>query len=226
MTEEKLPHERRDDETPSAYEAFLIYLENDPRSLRIVAEELARRKHGENSKQFQRIIKRKKPTSEVEKWSVKYDWVNRVALYAEYLFKQATKERLARINKAREHNYKIAQLVKKQGVKALSELGKLLDILIDPEKGDAKDQASKVPFNPNQIISLIKEGVSLERQALSLPNYEEVELRKAIKDLEEGNNEDNDLLDVGGLSEDELDEYDSLLSRLEELNNKAKKVND
>jgi len=227
MQEDKLPHERRDNETPSAYEAFLIYLENDPRSLRLVSEEIARRKHGEGSEQFEKAIKRKKPTREVEKWSVKYDWVNRVALYAEYLQKELTQKRIERINRTRDDNFNIAQTIKRQGLTALVRQGKILNALAD--EGKTKDDEliveliSKVLFNPNQITAMIKDGIFLERQALSLPNYEEIELKKAIKNIEDDNLDKEEEIEIDGLNDDEIEEYDNLLNRLSELNGKAKK---
>lgn len=142
------PWEKRADETPQQYAAFLCYLLMDqPRSLERACH-LAR----------EQGIVRARQARGIKEWSRTYDWVFRVrawdATQAEALRIRLEKERQDELIAANRRHVNISRTLQEVGVRRLSEL--------------LKDQSAISALGVSELLRYLLEGIRTERLALGL----------------------------------------------------------
>lgn len=99
------PWERQEGETPRAFEAFAAYRDmGAERSIRKTSQKLA------------------KNTTTIKEWSVKYNWVKRVAAYDTHLDKEARDRAAAEVKRMTNRHIRIAMQLQEKAITALQQL--------------------------------------------------------------------------------------------------------
>lgn len=126
--------DRQPKEGIKAYDAFQLYLSMGPdRSLRKVAQQLS------------------KSDTLIKRWSVNWNWGQRVRDYEDFRIKQEFEEQQRALKRMREKHIKIAEMMEKKAIEAL-------------------DHVPSEQILPKEIISMLKEAIRIEkdtREAIS-----------------------------------------------------------
>lgn len=149
------PWERQEGESVKAFEAFTVYLEmGDERSIREVAQRLA------------------KSRTLIGRWSVTYQWVERVASYDADVQRKAHAKAVDKRRKMVDRHISIALKMQEKALKALEQM--------DP-----------ADIDPKNLIAMLREATKLEQEMRTVAVDER---RAAVADAEDTGEADDVLI--------------------------------
>ena len=149
------PWERQEGESVKAFEAFTVYLEmGDERSIREVAQRLA------------------KSRTLIGRWSVTYQWVERVAAFDADVQRKAHAKAVDKRRKMVDRHISIALKMQEKALKAL-------------------EQMNPADIDPKNLIAMLREATKLEQEMRTAAVDER---RAAIADAEDTGEADDVLI--------------------------------